>query len=563
MGAAEMFVLDAGADFFAPAPFDLIDSLVSEYNAHRAKIERLAELMERPDAKRYTRYFVEGNAPDNRYTLPRQMDNLFAARGAVAVLNAEYWSKAFNLTDVYDYMPQKRRNEWSEQIRNPLGVVARKVRNGDPDVMEVEPLPDFEPDTVRGTLISLLNSRGRFFAERVDGIFQSLSRSHVTNRPEGFSKRMIVPGVVSSFGSIEWSMAGVISDLRCIIAKFLGREEPPHHSTTPILELVRTSNGQWHDMDGGALRIRIYNGVGTAHLEVHPEVAWRLNGVLASLYPAAIPSQFRERPKRKSKVCAELSDRMLSAAVLSELAGLEPALIRTGNVQHMYDRDRMTLCTARIADKHIAAQVGDVLTAIGGVQEGSHWRFSFRPGPVVAEVLCTGSVPDQKTHQFYPTPTELAAQAVALAMEGAEATDTWLEPSAGTGGLVDELSKNVPKEQITLVEVSGLHCKVLESKGYTNVTQADFLQYAQQATRKYNRVLMNPPFSQGRWQAHLEAAASLLAQNGKVVAVLPASARGKTLVEGCNHEYTDVLENMFAGTSVSVVIAVITKTQED
>ena len=308
---------------------------------------------------------------------------------------------------------------------------------------------------------------------------------------------------------------------------------------------------------------KLLNFMALAHMEVHPEVAWRLNGVLASLYPAAIPSQFRERPKRKSKVCVELSDHMLSSAVLNELAGLEPALIRTGNVHHMYDRDRMTLCTARIADKHIAAQVGDVLTAIGGVQEGSHWRFSFRPGPVVAEVLCTGSVPDQKTHQFYPTPTELAAQAVALAMEGAEATDTWLEPSAGTGGLVDELSKNVPKQQITLVEVSGLHCKVLESKGYTNVTQADFLQYAQQATRKYNRVLMNPPFSQGRWQAHLEAAASLLAQNGKVVAVLPASARGKTLVEGCNHEYTDVLENMFAGTSVSVVIAVITKTQED
>lgn len=69
--------------------------------------------MERPDAKRYTRYFVEGNLPDDRYTLPRKIDDLFAARGAVAKLNAEYWSKAFNLTNVYDYMPQKRRNEWS------------------------------------------------------------------------------------------------------------------------------------------------------------------------------------------------------------------------------------------------------------------------------------------------------------------------------------------------------------------------------------------------------------------------------------------------------------------
>jgi hypothetical protein len=47
------------------------------------------------------------------------------------------------------------------------------------------------------------------------------------------------------------------------------------------------------------VRIRIYRGVGTAHLEINPEIAYRLNGVLANLYPLAIPAQFRARPKSR------------------------------------------------------------------------------------------------------------------------------------------------------------------------------------------------------------------------------------------------------------------------
>lgn len=68
---------------------------------------------------------------------------------------------------------------------------------------------------------------------------------------------------------------------------------------------------------------------------------------------------------------------------------------------------------------------------------------------------------------------------------------------------------------------------------------------------------MNPPFSQGRWQAHLEAAASLLAKDGRLVAILPASAKGKTLVPGFSHQYSETYANEFAGTSISVVIATL------
>ncbi len=63
--------------------------------------------------------------------------------------------------------------------------------------------PAFEPSTVRETLTTLLADRGKFFAQRVDGIFRALSRSHVTNSPSGFRKRMILEGVLDQFGFIE------------------------------------------------------------------------------------------------------------------------------------------------------------------------------------------------------------------------------------------------------------------------------------------------------------------------------------------------------------------------
>src|SRR3546814_8229511 len=97
-----------------------------------------------------------------------------------------------------------RRQEWYEQIREKQA-------------------PEFEEQTVRSTLMDLLASRTKFFAERVDGIFQSLSREHVTNCPEGFGKRMILFYVITSYNTNSHDRIGYINDLRAVIAKQIGR----------------------------------------------------------------------------------------------------------------------------------------------------------------------------------------------------------------------------------------------------------------------------------------------------------------------------------------------------
>lgn len=572
MGAAEQYKIYEAANevtptdsgihdvidgFFAPVQFDLISSLIQARNADKARIENLAQQMAEPDAAQVLHHFILGNKPDQKYTMDSHIGGLFEPAGAISHLDSQYWQRALKLTDVLDYMPQQRRSDWFDQIQNPKGVLKR----GSQDEYEIPPIPAFEEDTVRATLISLLNSRAQFFAERVDGIFRALSRTHVTNQPEGFGKRFILPRVVMDYGGTDWRTCGFIDDLRCVIAKFIGRDEPNHGSTHAALEHIRRSNGVWHDMDGGAIRIRIYNGVGTAHIEVHEEMAWRLNGVLAMLYPAAIPAKNRTRRTRKAKSLKkfELMDRLLPFAVIDALVKMKPAIEPFAyGLQKRYRDIPNTLYFQSGApdDKAVTNQVEDILAAIGGVRENHYWRFSYDPGDVIGEIVCSGAVPDHISHQFYPTPETLAQEAVAIAAQEAPEGALWLEPSAGTGNI----AKLIPEpSRLHCIEVSELHTKILQAHGFENVIHGDFLELAGQMKERFNRIVMNPPYSQGRWQAHLEAAANLLAEDGRLVAIIPASANGKNLLPGFNHTYTEVYANRFSGTSMAVVILELSK----
>lgn len=524
--------------FFAPMSADLVDSLIGQYNAARANVESLAAAVRAGQNASVLHYFVEGNVKEQRHSMPTTVESLFRVEGAIAQLNADFWSRALRLTDVMDYMPQARRDEWHEQIRNPEGRKAGRHTSE----TELPPLPEFEEATVRSTLAGLLHNRSQFLAERVDGIFRALSRQHVTNQPQGFGKRMIIANV---FG---YQTHGQINDLRCVIAKFMGRDEPKHGATDPVIKAARRQNGQWMNVDGGALRIRVYGGVGTAHLEVHPDMAWRLNAILASLYPLAIPAEFRTKPKRAKKVKDfELFDRPLPFAVVQLLAEMREVRER---IEPAWPERYRAVPNAREfgygeKDKAAVAEAEKVLMAIGAVKAGRHWQFDYDPTEVLDQVVCSGCIPDHKSHQFYPTPESVAALAVELAQIGPD--HSCLEPSAGQGGLADMM----PSTRTICVEISDLHCQILKAKGYATV-QADFLKFT--SDKPFDRICMNPPFSEGRWHAHLQHAASMLAADGRLVAILPASAKGKPVLEGFDLQWSAIMENQFAGTSVDVVI---------
>jgi len=191
--------------FFAPADTDLIDGLLGSYRLMRTKLADISATVRSGVNSEAVAYFLSGNLHRERgYHVP-PVGKLFDLPGAVASLNADFWQKALSLTDVYEYMPNERRNEWNNQIHEMKA-------------------PDFEENAVRATLSELLFSRQKFFSERVDGIFRSLSRSHVTNRPEGFSKRMIIECMFDQWGMCNYDRTGYVDDLRKVIAKFMGRD---------------------------------------------------------------------------------------------------------------------------------------------------------------------------------------------------------------------------------------------------------------------------------------------------------------------------------------------------
>lgn len=201
--------------FFAPMASDLLDGLLGQYAAMRQRIEQVVGLFA-ADLGNVVHYFVEGNKDRGSYSSV-SAERICRAEGAVGALNSAFWSKALALTDVLDCMPQKRRDEWNKQIQEQTA-------------------PDFTADAVRPTIGALLRSRDQFFAERVDGIFRELSGEHVTNAPEGFGRRMIIAYVLSEYGGVNTARAGVINDLRCVVAKFMGRDEPKWNATCSVLQ---------------------------------------------------------------------------------------------------------------------------------------------------------------------------------------------------------------------------------------------------------------------------------------------------------------------------------------
>lgn len=555
MTAQAQIVADDAREFFAPTTTDMIDGLIGRYKAEREKVQAVNDFMEGADFGRAVGYYLKGNKDSlSGLRFAPATTTMFRLEGALAALNAHHWDRALRMTDVLDFMPAKRREEWFEQI-------------------EKMSTPEFEEASVRATLSGLLAQRMDFLAEKVDGIFRALSREHVTNRPEGFTKRMILQGVTNDFGGYGREKTGQVNDLRQIIAKFMGRDEPQWHATNHLVEKARENfRGEWLEVDGGAMRLRCYLN-GNAHLEVHPDMAWRLNQILAHRYPSAIPSEFRTTPKRKAKVKEfTLMERPLPFVVLDLLRRMRSVNTRGGQGRSGLKVTPKTQNPHSLEfdygdkDKYALAEAERALSAIGGAKMGegisSWWEFDYHAGEVINLICISGCIPDAKSHQFYPTPERLAKKVVELASAGAESTMNWLEPSAGTGGLADFVPEDV---RLQCYEVSKLHVAVLEAKGFTrtgprSVECIDFLKLASEYKGGgYNRIVMNPPFDQGRWLAHVEAAAYVTAKNARIVAILPEGAPKRLKLPGFALQWHGPYSNEFAGTSISVMILVADK----
>ena len=164
---------------------------------------------------------------------------------------------------------------------------------------------------------------------------------------------------------------------------------------------------------------------------------------------------------------------------------------------------------------------------------------------------------------FYPTPEEVITQM----LNGFEITGkVILEPSAGSGNIVDYLKANGAKDVIAC-EIDMNLTKILQSK--CNVIESDFLKLDSVKISHIDLVIMNPPFSKGA--AHILHAWNIAPAGCTVLALCNMETLNRTysnsyvelqkIVEsyGSFEELGECFSNAQRKTEVKVALIRITK----
>ncbi|MDN4572058.1 methyltransferase type 11 [Pandoraea cepalis] len=99
-----------------------------------------------------------------------------------------------------------------------------------------------------------------------------------------------------------------------------------------------------------------------------------------------------------------------------------------------------------------------------------------------------------------------------------------LEPNGGTGRIINAIFERVDGVNVDTVEINAQLCEHLKAKfPQVRVTHADFLEWDD--GRRYDRIVMNPPFANGADIKHIKHALYLLKPGGILVAICAAGPR--------------------------------------
>lgn len=120
--------------------------------------------------------------------------------------------------------------------------------------------------------------------------------------------------------------------------------------------------------------------------------------------------------------------------------------------------------------------------------------------------------------ELFPTPPALAQRMVDEAC--IEDGHRVLEPSAGTGAILDATPGHVMPRSVVAIEINPTLVTGLRAKcgSYLDVRCADFLEQPPDLLGTFDRVLMNPPFSAE--VAHVRHAFGFLKPGGRLVAIM-------------------------------------------
>jgi predicted RNA methylase len=176
-------------------------------------------------------------------------------------------------------------------------------------------------------------------------------------------------------------------------------------------------------------------------------------------------------------------------------------------------------------DRKTYLQVNKCLEGIGGKWNKKAKGHVFDSDPIESfnRMLASGKhINLKKELQFFETPAEMATEMIIMA--DLQNGDTILEPSAGKGAILDSMSRYIKSNglqgvNITAVEQNHQNNNILLEKGYIAHT-LDFLEFT---GMKFNKIIMNPPFTKQQDIDHVLHAYSLLSNDGVLVSVVSES----------------------------------------
>ncbi len=214
-------------------------------------------------------------------------------------------------------------------------------------------------------------------------------------------------------------------------------------------------------------------------------------------------------------------------------------------------------------DRALYEKVNKALVALGGkwTRSAKAHLFADDPADAIENAQMTGEVVSlKKAYDFFETPPDVVDTLLETACIDSGKC-TILEPSAGRGAIAGTIRSRYPKAKLEVCELMPENKAVLIKDGF-EVIADDFMKLAD---RKFDRIIMNPPFSKQQDVDHVQHAYELLAPGGVLVAVMAAGItfrdNAKTMdlrncIAACRGEIDPLPAGSFksSGTGVNTVI---------
>lgn len=202
------------------------------------------------------------------------------------------------------------------------------------------------------------------------------------------------------------------------------------------------------------------------------------------------------------------------------------------------------------------------MEGIGGKWNTSKKGFVFQHNPAakIREALGSGEIAREKQRdQAFYTPSSLAEKLVSKAQ--IKNGHVVLEPSAGDGALLQWLMGK--KVTVTAFEINPETTQRLQDRfPLEDLRCGDFLEV--EPDQRFDRVIMNPPFTKNQDIDHVEHAFKFLKPGGKLVAIMFGNTtrpRFEKFVRKTNAQVDPIEAGAFkeSGTSIATVMVTIDK----